>query len=179
VVTPAQRRTAVTEAMGAAGLSERRACRFTGFSRSSRRYRSCRPPRSELRARLQTLALLRPRWGYRRLHWLLRREGHRVNRKLVQRVYQEERLQLQRRKRKRVAVVRSPMTVPTGPNERWSMDFVQDALGGGQKFRGFTLVDDFTRECPAIEVDRSLSAERVVRVLDRVATIRGLLRNRL
>lgn len=174
MVTPAQRRTAVTDAMTAAGISERRACRFTGFARSSQRYATQRPPRTELRARLQTLAVLRPRWGYRRLHYLLRREGQFVNRKLVQRLYREEGLQVRRRKRKRVAVVRQPMTLPTAANERWSMDFVTDALGDGRKFRGFTLVDDFTRECPVIEVDRSLTAERVARVLDRVGAIRGL-----
>ena len=174
MVTPAQRRTAVTEAMGAAEISERRACRFTGVARSSRRYATRRPPRTALRERLHTLALLRPRWGYTRLYLLLRREGHHVNKKLVQRLYREEGLQVRRRKRKRVAVIRTPMTPPLGPNERWSMDFVADAFGDGRKFRGFTLVDDFTRECPAIEVDRSLSAERVVQVLERVALRRGL-----
>ena len=173
-MTPAQRRTAVTEAMGAAEISQRRACRFTGFARSSQRYTTCRPPRTELRERLQTLALLRPRWGYRRLYLLIRREGYRVNRKLVQRLYREEGLQVRRRKRKRVAVARSPLAMPLGPNHRWSMDFIADALGDGRKFQGFTLVDDFTRECPAIEVDRSLSAARVIQVLDRVALTRGL-----
>ena len=87
---------------------------------------------------------------------------------------QEEGLQVRRRRRKRRAVVlRTPAPVPTRPNERWSMDFVRDTLGDGRVFRCFTLVDDCTRECPAIEVDFSLSGERVVRVLDRVAATRG------
>jgi putative transposase len=160
--------------METAAISERQACRYTGFARSSRRYRGTRPSRVELRARLQALALLRPRWGYRRLYVLLRREGARVNRKVVQRVYRAEGLAVRRRKRKRVAMPRRPMLAPRGPNERWSMDFVSDALGDGRKFRAFTIIDDYTRECPAIEVDRSLPGVRVVRVLERLAITRGL-----
>lgn len=174
MVTPEQRRTAVTCAMVTAERSERQACRYTGFARSTQRYRSRRPSRDELRARLHTLATLRPRWGYRRLYRLLRREGEIVNRKLVQRVYREEGLSVRRRKRKRVAVPRTPLPPPGRANERWSMDFVSDALGDGRKFRALTIVDDFTRESPAIEVDTSLPGERVVRVLERLATTRGL-----
>lgn len=123
---------------------------------------------------MHTLALLRPRWGYRRLYVLLRREGHVVNRKLAQRLYREEGLTVRRRRRKRVAVPRTPLAPPRGANERWSMDFVSDALADGRKFRSLTLVDDFTRECPVIEVDVSLSGERVAQVPDRVAAQRGL-----
>ena len=173
MVTAEHRRTAVTLAMTAADLSERRACRFLGFARSTQRYRARRPARRELRERLQTLAMLRPRWGYRRLHHLLRREGCTHNRKLTQRLYREEGLHVRRRPRKRVAVPRAPLATPTRPNQRWSMDFVGDALGDGRKFRSLTLVDDLTRESPAIEVDVSLPGERVVRVLDRVAEERG------
>jgi putative transposase len=174
VGTPGQRRAAVTEAQATAGISERQACRFTGFARSSQRYPPRRDDRAVLRARLHTLALLRPRWGYRRLYVLLRRDGHAVNRKLVQRLYREEGLTVRRRRRKRVAVPRTPHAAPLGANERWSMDFVSDALADGRKFRSLTLVDDFTRECPVIEVDVSLSGERVAQVLDRVAAGRGL-----
>lgn len=172
-MTAEQRRTAVTHAMITAGISERCACRYTGFARSSQRYRTRRPPRLELRERLHTLAVLRPRWGYRRLHRLLRREGWTGNRKLTQRVYREEGLHVRRRPRKRVAVPRTPLAAATKPNARWSMDFVRDALGDGRAFRTLTLVDDCTRESPAIEVDFSLPGERVVRVLDRVAAVRG------
>ena len=174
MVTPAARRTAVTLAQQTAGISERRACRFTGFARSSQRYAARRDDCAALRARLHTLALLRPRWGYRRLYVLLRREGRVVNRKLVQRLYREEGLTVRRRRRKRVAVPRTPLATPLAANERWSMDFVSDALADGRKFRSLTLVDDFTRECPVIEVDVSLSGARVAEVLDRVVARRGL-----
>lgn len=173
-MTPEQRRTAVTSAMTTAELSERQTCRYTGFARSSQRYRAQRSSRTELRERLHTLAILRPRWGYRRLYRLLRREGMVVNRKLVQRVYREEGLAVRRRTRKRVAVPRTPLPAPAAPNERWSMDFVSDALGDGRKFRALTIVDDFTRESPAIEVDTSLPGERVVRVLEQLGVSRGL-----
>jgi putative transposase len=160
--------------METAGISQRQACRFTGFARSSQRYATRRPARPELRARLHTLALLRPRWGYRRLHRLLRRDGYAVNRKLVQRVYREEGLHVRRRRRKRVAVVRSPLAPSRHRSERWSMDFVSDALGDGRTFRALTIVDDFTRECPAIVVDFSLGGDRVARELDTLGTIHGL-----
>jgi putative transposase len=173
VVTPEDRRTAVTLAMSTATISERCACRYTGFARSTQRYRTRRPPRAELRERLQTLAVLRPRWGYRRLYRLLRREGLVVNRKLVQRVYREEGLHVRRRKRKRVAVARAPIAVPTRANELLSMDFVSDALGDGRRFRALTIVDAVTRESPAIEVDFSLPGERVVRTLDELGQTRG------
>lgn len=172
-MTAEQRRAAVTEAMTTAGLSERQACRYTGFARSSQRYRARRPLRTELRARLTTLAVLRPRWGYRRLYRLLRREGLVVNRKLVQRVYREEGLHVRRRRRKRVAIPRTPMPIPTEANERWSMDFISDAIADGRRFRALTIVDDVTRESPAIEVDTSLPGERVVRVLETVGATRG------
>ncbi len=175
MVTPEHRRTAVTLAMDAATISERRACRFTGFARSSQRYRARRAPDTALRARLHELALQKPRWGYRPLTRVLRRErGPRLNYKRVQRLYQEEGLQVRRRRRKRRAKVpRVPMPAPTRPNERWSMDFVRDTLGDGRAFRALTIVDDCTRESPAIEVDVSLPGERVVAVLERVAQTRG------
>lgn len=174
MVTPELRRTAVTEAMETAGITERRACRFTGFARASQRYVTRRPLRTELRERLHTLAILRPRWGYRRLHILLRREGYEINHKLTRRLYREEGLAVRRRKRKRVAVARVVKPAVSSQNERWSMDFVRDTLADGRVFRAFTLVDDFTRECPVIEVDTSLTGERVSRVLDQLALIRGL-----
>ena len=136
-MTPEHRRTAVTLTMDTATISERRACRFTGFARSSQRYRTRRTPDTALRARLHELALQKPRWGYRQLTRVMRREpGPRLNYKRVQRLYQEEGLQVRRRRRKRRAKVpRVPMPVPTRPNERWSMDFVRDTLGDGRAFR--------------------------------------------
>lgn len=174
MVTAEQRRTAVGMARTAATLSERQACRYLGFARTSQRYRGRRPADAPLRERLATLALLRPRWGYRRLYRLLRREGHVVNRKRVYRVYRELGLAVRRRRRKRVAAPRQPLVVPSGPNQRWSMDFVSDALADGRKFRALTLVDDCTRECPAITVDHSLTGARVVRVLEQLSQHGGL-----
>ena len=111
----------------------------------------------------------------RRLHVLLRREGWPVNHKAVHRLYVEEGLQVRKRKRKRVSrAERCPMAVPRAPNERWSMDFQHDLLATGQRIRTLNIVDDFSRECPAIEVDTSLPGARVVRVLDRLAATRGL-----
>ena len=104
---------------------------------------------------------------------LLAREGHALNHKLVHRLYREEGLAVRRRRRKRAAVARVPLAAPSRPNERWAMDFVSDALADGRKIRCLTVVDAFTRECPAIEVDTSLPGARVARVLDRLVAARG------
>ena len=179
MVTAEQRRTAVrltieTATRWGACVSERRACRLVGVGRATHRYRGRRAPQTELRAWLRALAAERPRWGYRRLAVLLRREGHGANHKLVHRLYREEGLAVRRRRKKRAAVARVAPPAPVRPNERWSLDFVSGALADGRAFRCLTLVDAFTRECPAIEVDTSLGGERVVRVLERLAGTRGL-----
>jgi putative transposase len=157
------------------GLSERRACRRVGSGRSTQRYR----PRAHaddqpLRQRLRELAAVRPRFGYRRLHVLLRREGVIVNHKRVERLYREEGLAVRRRTRKRVARDgRGRAAVPGRPNQQWGVDFVSDALAWGRRIRLFTVVDIFTREALAIEVDTSLPGGRVVRVLERLVAERG------
>ncbi len=160
----------------AQGLSERRACRLVGMGRTSCRYEPQRQGQDEkLKARLRTLAGERRRFGYRRLMVLLRREGWAVNHKRVYRLYREEELGVRRRKRKRIgAVERQPLTIPTRRDERWSMDFVSDALTEGRKFRSLNIVDDFNRECLAAEVDTSIPGARVVRVLERLGELRGL-----
>ena len=160
----------------AQGLSERRACRVVGMARTSCRYEAQRPGQEEkLKVRLLTLAGERRRFGYRRLAVLLRREGWAVNHKRVYRLYREEGLAVRRRKRKRVgAVERQPLAIPTRQNERWSMDFISDAVSAGRKFRSLNIVDDFNRECLATEVDTSLSGRRVVRVLEQLGERRGL-----
>ena len=156
-------------------LSERRACELSGLGRSSYRYRRQRADEAGLRKRLKELAAERRRWGYRRLTVLLRREGQRVNPKRIYRLYREEGLGVRRRKRKRIgAVERQPLTIPTGTNQRWSMDFVSDALSDGRKFRSLNIVDDYNRECVAVEVDTSISGARVVRVLEALRARRGL-----
>jgi len=157
------------------GLSQRRACRLAGLNLSTWQYKSFNQAVPGLRERIIELAQERRRFGYRRLHILLRREGLNVNHKAVHRIYREEGLQVRKRKRKRIGPVdRQPILLPDLINERWSMDFVSDGLSNGRRFRTLNIVDDFSRECPAIEVDTSLTGMRVVRVLERLAETRGL-----
>jgi len=174
-VTPEQRREAVTYVRQSAALSLSRACRYLRVQRSLCRYRSRRSEDEPLRQTLKEMAAARPRWGTPRLTWLLKREGHRVNHKRVERIYREEGLKVRSRRRKRVALTARPVRIqPTAANERWSMDFMRDTLANGRVFRVFTLVDDFTREAPHIEVDFSLPAERVIAALECAAAVRGL-----
>ena len=151
-------------------VSERRAGQALCLSNSSLRYRSRRPPAEELRQRLRELAAERPRYGYQRLWVLLRREGWQVNHKRVYRLYVEEGLKLRKRRRRaRAQVERVPLSAPTRADERYSMDFMRDTLADGRVFRTLNIVDDYTRECLAIEVDTSLPGARVVRVLERLS----------
>lgn len=154
--------------------SQRRACTLIGVSARVYRYRSRRPDDGVLRTRLKALAAERRRFGYRRLHLLLKREGVVVNHKKLFRIYREERLVVRRRGgRKRALGTRAPIAVPQGANQRWSLDFVSDSLADGRRFRVLAIVDDFTRECLALVADTSLSGARVVRELDAVVAIRG------
>ena len=173
---PAARHAAVGLLRERYGVSERRACRVVGIGRSSMRYRpTARPDEERLRGRLRELAAERRRFGYRRLHVLLGREGVAVNHKRVERLYRAEGLAVRRRARKRVvAAERAPLLLPTAPNEQWSLDFVSDALSWGRRIRLLVVVDTVTREALAIEVDTSLPGERVVRVLERIAAERGV-----
>lgn len=174
-MTARERRRVVQKVQAAYGISERRAIRFTGFPRSSMRYRALRDPQEGLRARILELARERPRWGYRRIHLLLRREGWPVNRKRVQRLYREEGLAVRRKGKRRRSQVPRPVRRPLGrPNERWSLDFVSDTLANGRTFRCLTVVDEFSRECLAIHVAHSIPAVRVIEVLERLRAERGL-----
>ncbi len=138
-------------------------------------YRPRRPDDSLLRQRLRELAAERRRFGYRRLGWLLEREGQVLNRKKLYRLYREEKLMVRRRRgRKRALGTRAPMTLPGAINQRWSLDFVADALSDGRRFRILCVVDDFSRECLATVVDTSLGGVRVVRELDRLTAERAL-----
>jgi putative transposase len=120
------------------------------------------------------IAAVRRRFGYRRLHILLRREGIALNHKKLRRLYAEERLQVRRRGgRKRALGTRAPLKLPWGPNQRWSLDFLHDQLSDGRRFRILAIVDDFTRECLALIADTSLSGLRVGRELDAIITARG------
>ncbi len=174
MVTPAGWREAAGHLQAAYEMSERRACRVLGVDRTSVRYQATRPDDGALRDRLRALAQERRRFGYRRLHVLLRREGHAVNKKRVQRIYREERLTVRRRGgRKRAMGTRRPLDLPLVANQRWSLDFVSDQMTDGRRFRILTVIDNCTRECLALVADTSLSGARVVRELDAVIRQRG------
>jgi putative transposase len=154
-------------------VSERRACELTGMDRSSYRYEPRDDRNAELRAKLIELARKKPRWGYRRLGVLLERAGEKVNPKRLFRVYQEAGLGVRRRERKRLERGRAGMPLLTHPNEEWALDFISDALANGRGIRALTVLDAFTKESPVIEVDTSIAAQRVTRVLDAVIDQRG------
>jgi putative transposase len=152
-------------------MSERRTCRLLGMDRGSYRYRSRREPENAaLRQRLRELAEQRRRFGYKRLHVLLRREGWTVNHKRVHRIYVEEKLAVRKRRkwRRGVSVPRELRRTARQANQIWSMDFLADALVGGRRLRTLNIVDEYTREALAIEVDTSLPGLRVVRVLEQL-----------
>ena len=158
------------------GLSRRRACRLIGVARSlvEREPKRARD-HARLRDRLRSLAGERRRFGYRRLHEMLRREGFRANHKLVHRLYQEEKLAIRQRGRQKrgLGSVMAGSWCPVAANQRWSLDFTEDCLANGRKFRTANLKDDCTRECPAILVDFSIPGQRVVGMLEDVARERG------
>jgi putative transposase len=175
MVSPAARRQAAGLLQADFHVSERRACSVVGLPRATCRYRTERTEDPQLRKDLRELAAERPRYGYRRLHQQLRRKGWDINHKLVYRLYREEGLVVRKRLRKRIAAARRQhLDTPAKPDQRWSMDFVSDALADGRVFRTLNIIDDFSRECVAIEVDTSLGGGRVVRVLERLAEQRAL-----
>jgi len=169
-------RAAVEHLRAELGMSERRACRAVGLSRSTKRYTSRRVEPPGLRRRLRELAEERRRFGYRRLHVMLRREGFDVNHKRVYRLYRAEGLAVRRKLRRRrfAAVARVLYATATRADQRWAMDFVSDQLADGRRFRALTVMDHFTREGLAIEAATSLPARRVVEVLERLAASRRL-----
>jgi len=174
MVTPDVKRKAVAHAQETFGVSERRACDMLGADRSSVRYRSRRPDDAELREKIRAVAADRRRFGYRRIHVMLSRQGVHMNLKKLRRLYAEEKLQVRRRGgRKRALGTRAPLVVPDRPNERWSLDFVSDAFTDGRRFRILAVVDDFTRECLALVGDTSISGRRVARELDTLIAARG------
>jgi putative transposase len=156
-------------------ISERWACNMVGLCRSSFRYQAKPSNDSEIRARLRQLAESRRKFGAPRLHVLLRREGFFINHKRTERLYREEGLSLRlKRRRKRGSHLRVVLDTPERINQHWSMDFVADSLYNGRRLRVLTVVDDLSKECPVLEVDHSLTGQRITRVLERVALTRGL-----
>lgn len=154
-------------------MSERQACKLLEMDRTSYRYEPQPDPDEKLRRELVELARQKPRYGYRRLHALLARRGWKVNPKRIYRLYREENLAVRRLKRKRIQRVPPGPPALTARNQEWAIDFVTDSVATGRSFRGFTVVDSYTRECPAIEVASCLPSVRVARVLDRIIDERG------
>jgi putative transposase len=181
VVGPQAKREAVRVVREEAGLSERHACGLIGMHRGSWRYRQRERDEGALRTRLRELATERPRFGYRRLYIFLRREKTEggtarwpVDHKRVYRLYREEGLVMQRRRRKRFrAEAQVPLALPTRANQMWTMDYTHDELGGGRKFRTLNLMDGYTREALRIEADTSLPGLRVVLILESLRERRG------
>ena len=156
-------------------ISERRACRLAGLSRDSFRH----PPTpteatAKLSARIIELAQQRRRFGYRRLHDLLRKEHPDVNHKRIYRLYSEAGLAVRRRKKiRRPPSERQRLIAASAPNAVWSMDFVMDSLANGHRLKCLTVVDDFTHECVEIAADHGIGGRYVTRMLDRAAIFRG------
>ncbi len=168
------KRRAVRDVIDRHGLSERRACELAELHRSVFQYRKRDRGDEALRRRLRELANERRRFGYRRLGILLAREGFEVNHKKLFRLYREEGLAVRRRRsRKRALGTRRPILLPDRANQRWSLDFVSDALTDGRRFRVLCIVDDFSREALATVTDRSLSGLRLTRELDALIQRRG------
>ena len=171
MVPPAAEREAVAHLKTNHEMSERRACQLLQCCRMTVRYVSVRPDDLVLRDRLKVIAHERRRFGYRRVHVLLRREGVLVNHK---RLYREEKLSVRKRgARKRALGTRGAMPVPLVPNQRWSLDFVSDQMTDGHRFRVLTIIDDCTREYLALVADASLSGLRVAHELHPIIAHRG------
>jgi putative transposase len=157
------------------GTSVQRACELGQFSRAGYYRKSQAKDQSGLRQRIRELAMARPRFGYLRLHILLRREGWQVNHKRIHRLYRLEGLQLRLRvrRRKHCALQRGTVPAATGPNERWSMDFVHDGMIDGRSFRVLTVVDQWSRESPLLEARFGFSGQAVAEALDRRVAVYG------
>ena len=154
-------------------FSERRACGLMMLAVTTYRYRSQRTD-EPLRTRLVELAREKPRFGYRRLHVLLRRSGERVNHKRLHRIYHEAGLAIRRKKRKHCVREGKPLLARTSANQEWALDFVHDAVECGRTIRVLSVVDVYTRECLALEVDTSFASRRVTRVLEAIVAERGV-----
>ncbi len=174
MVTPAIKRQVVGYVMQAHELTQRRACRAIGVSRTSVRYESCKKEPAKLVAALHEAAKERPRFGYRGLYRVLRRSGHVVNHKRIYRLYKREGLQVRTKRRKRFAASpRTRLATATRRNQIWSMDFLSDHFASGRRFRILNVVDTFSRRCPGVFVDTSIPGSRVASFLDELAASCG------
>jgi putative transposase len=178
MVSPSQRRRAAHMLQGRLGLSQRRACQIVGQHRSTQRHRPEKPdPDADLRRQLRDFARHHPRWGYRRAHAVLCREGHHLNRKKVQRLWREEGLRVppRRHKRQRLGVSSTPADrlAATHPNHVWALDYQFDVTSTGRTIKILHITDEYTREALSDLVAYSIDADATVAVLDRIATTRG------
>lgn len=173
---PSQKKQLAEEFQKKYDVSARRACHVVMLARSTMSYRSVKDDQTLLRQRIKDIALARPRYGYRRIHAILLREGWHVNHKRIYRLYTLEGLSLLRKRPRRhvSAKRRKNFFEVVAPNAVWAMDFVSDALYCGRRIRALPIIDVFTRECLAIEVDQSLRGEHVVAALQLIAMNRGL-----
>ena len=176
MVGSADRREAVAYLRAAYSASERRSCRVLNLHRGLYRRKPARDEQAYLRMRIKEIAQVRVRYGYRRIHVLLRREGWQVNHKWVYRLYKEEGLNLRTKgKHKKISAPRAPMKeMPTRLNQCWAMDFVSDQLYNGRRFRALTVMDMYSRKCLAIDADKRITGEKVTDVLSHVQQERGL-----
>ena len=155
-------------------MSERRACKTVNLNRGSFRYRARNMADPEIAKELRQLAEHLPRWGCGKMTDYLRNQGHTWNHKRIRRVYRALSLHLQRKPKKRLpARTARPLVVPAKADQTWSLDFMSDALSDGRTFRTLNVIDDYNREALWIEVDTSLPAERVVRILEQLLFLRG------
>lgn len=174
MVTPVARREAVAYVKTTYDISERRACKSLNVDRSGIRYQSCRGSDEEIRGDLRRLSYERHRFGYRRLHQLLQRDGFTINHKKVYRLYREEGLNVKQRKgRKRAIGTRTPLRKATRLNQCWALDFVSDSFMDGRRFRILTVIDEYSRECLALVADTSISGHRLARELTCLMEGRG------
>ena len=179
MVTPNRRRQAVKVLEYVFGVSERRACKVVGQNRSTQRHQPVEPSELEVRVRelLREFSRAKPRHGWRRANkWLRREHGIHVNAKRVQRLWRDEGLKVPyRRRKKRLSGIGADVGAicPIAPNAIWAMDFQFDATTDGKALKLLNIVDEFTRECPAIVVSRSIDADKVVATLDAIAVVRG------
>lgn len=175
-MTPVARRDAAGWLVETKWVSERHACRLLRQARAAQR-RQCKGRvviDATIEARLLELAKAHPKWGCPQLHWQLRDEGHEINHKRTQRLYREHKLSLRRRSRRRLPKrVRQVLLQPVRPNQCWSMDFMSDTLASGRPYRTFNVIDDYARDALSIEIDFSLTAPRVIRVLDLLCEVHG------
>jgi putative transposase len=172
---PALKREVVNYIVSHYGLKLRRACTLIKQTRSTQYYQSVKDPKTALRQRMHEIARTRMRYGYRRIHVLLKREGWQLGRNQAFRLYQQEQLQLRSKlpRRRKMVVCRQGRIKPTQPDQAWSMDFVADQLANGARFRTLTIIDVFSKEALAIEVGQRLSSDHVVAALNRLPAQRS------